>query len=305
MRIQASRLTFIVFLTVTGLNAFSQQSPDLNNSPAQTLLERNARQTARALGMDPNLRKLLELRTQRLAGEHPTLEEIAIRQELLESVEAATLDVDSVIAELTNEQSRIGSIRSALEVRRDRKVNRLPVAALVTGSGAGTAVSATQFTPLGSTIQNVGDGVGIASGAATTILSILAARAQNGPRSAVLGSPNMLAPLLGGTPVLNTNYPPIVLNYLKTVPAGEDPSRGTRLEQLIAQWDRAGLLASANPAVRDQKITHLTSGGDSSVTSSIEELTERIAMLGDVRGVVSLLKRDLATIIRVNLRSPS
>jgi hypothetical protein len=52
----------------------------------------------------------------------------------------------------------------------------------------------------------------------------------------------MLAPLLDGTPVLDTYYPPAVLQYLQTVPVDSDASRGTRLDQLKAQWVQSGRL---------------------------------------------------------------
>jgi hypothetical protein len=227
-----------------------------------------------------------------------TLEELSVRQEFLESVQASLLDVDSVLAELTNEQAELSSFRTALQARRDKKVGHLTTAALLTGSGVGTAVSATQFTSLSSTTQNVGDAMGIGSGIASTILSILAARAQNGPSGTVDQTPNMLAPLLGGTPVLNTYYPPEVLEYLESAPAGEDPSRGTRFEQLMAEWDKAGRLSENDSPQRRQKITALTTSGDPNVKVSIDDLTDRIAMLGDVRGRVSLIKRDLAQLIR-------
>ena len=52
--------------------------------------------------------------------------------------------------------------------------------------------------------QDIGDAIGIGSGVASTVLSILATRRQAGPGATVGEAPNMLAPLLGGTPVLNT-----------------------------------------------------------------------------------------------------
>ena len=33
---------------------------------------------------------------------------------------------------------------------------------------------------------------------------------------------------------------PEVLQYLQSPPMGKDPSPGTRLEQLMAEWDKAG-----------------------------------------------------------------
>ena len=58
----------------------------------------------------------------------------------------------------------------------------------------------------------------------------------------------MLAPLLGGEAVLRTYYPVVVLEYLKSVPPGEDPSRGTRSEQLMKQWDDTGRVTHSGSA---------------------------------------------------------
>ena len=251
----------------------------------------DADETAHIFGLDSKLQRLSSLQSERPNDVPTTLEELSARQ-------ASFLDVDSVLAELANEQSDLSSIRAALQNRRDKTVNRLTTASLLTGSGLGAGVSATQFNALGSTTQDVGDAIGIGSGAASTILSILAARAQKGPSVRVEETPNMLAPLLGGVPAGNTHYPPEVLQYLQSPPMGKDPSRGTRLEQLMAEWDKAGRLSAADPTTRRRQIAALTASDDPAVKLTIDQLTDRIAMLGDVRGRVSLMKRDLADIMR-------
>ena len=126
-----------------------------------------------------------------------TLAEVVLRQKLSEKFEAAGLEVDAVISELSNEQSDLGTVRTELQTKRDKKVAKLTTAALLTGSAIGVAVNATQITSLGNRTANVGDGIGIGSGAASTVLSLLAAKAQNGPEGVVGEAPNMLAPLLG------------------------------------------------------------------------------------------------------------
>jgi hypothetical protein len=176
-------------------------------------------------------------------------------------------------------------------------VNHLTTVALVVGSGLGVGASATQFTGLSNTTQNVGDGIAVGSGAASILLSILASRAQSGPKGTVSNTPNMLAPLLGEVPVLKTSYPPIVLRFLQSVPTGEGQSRESRLEQLMHQWNDTGRLTSTDSGERWRKITVLTATGNSGVRVSIGDLTDRIAMLEDVRGRVSLIKRDLAQIV--------
>jgi len=61
---------------------------------------------------------------------------------------------------------------------------------------------------------------------------------------------------------------------------GEGPSGGTRLEQLMKQWDDTGRLTRSGSAQRKSKIAVLVSSGDPNVSVSIGDLTDRLAMLG-------------------------
>ena len=108
----------------------------------------------------------------------------------------------------------------------------------------------------------------------------------------------MLAPLFDRPAVLHANYPAAVLKYLESVPPEESAQRGTRLEQLKAEWAAAGRLDSSDAVKEQKKISVLTASGEKDVKISINELTDRIAMLGDVSGRVSLMKRDLALLLR-------
>ncbi len=179
----------------------------------QAVASATAAQTAKIFGLSDLVEKLRTLRAERGATTAPTIEERMIRLDLLEAIETATLEIDDVVAEISNERNQLGDLRTALQVRRDKTVGQLTTAALLTGSALGTAVTATQFSTLGSRVQNTGDGIGIGSGVLSTLFSIQAARKQAGPSAPVGESPNMLAPLLGGNPALNTNYPPPVLIY--------------------------------------------------------------------------------------------
>ena len=121
----------------------------------------------------------------------------------------------------------------------------------------------------------------------------MAVRRQRGPSATVGNTPNMLAPLLGGTSELSTSYPPMVLTYLHSIPAGEAPERGTCFEQLISQWTTAGLWHSDTLPNN----TALVASRNPNVKVSIDDLTNRVKMLGDIQGRVSLMKRDLAVLV--------
>ena len=113
-------------------------------------------------------------------------------------------------------------------------------------------------------------------------------------------SPNLLAPLLGGTAeaVLSSFYQDPVMRYLQSVAATGDQTHGTRLEQPVEQRTNAGRLNATDPAKRRRKIAVLSTSTDSKVRISIDDLTDRIAMPTDVSGRVSLMKRDLAVLFR-------
>ncbi len=256
------------------------------------------KQVAEILGMTERLRTLQDLQGYAACNAAATLPELTLRQSLLESIEGSELDVESAVAEIDNERGELGNLQTALRSSRDKTVAKLNAAALITGSGIGAAVSVSQFTSLGSRTNNVGDSVGIGSGATSTLLAYLAVRKAHGPEQSVAEVPNMLAPLFDRPAVLNTHYPAVVLQYLKSVPPGQAGRHGTRLEQLKAEWAEAGRLDSTDAAKEEKKIVVLTTSGEKDVKISIGDLTDRIAMLGDVSGRISLMKRDLALLLR-------
>ncbi len=86
-------------------------------------------------------------------------------------IQTAILDVDGVLADLSNERGQLANLRSSLQSRRDRTVSRLNAAALITGSGLGVAVNATQFSTLSNRTENIGDVIGVGSGVVSTTIA--------------------------------------------------------------------------------------------------------------------------------------
>ena len=270
------------------------------------LSQQQIEQVSDLLGLTPAIKRLQSLQDGENCGTTAgSLEALTLRQLVLESVQAASLDVDSAMGVIANERGTLSNLQTSLKASRDKTVARLNAAALITGSGTGAAVSATQFTTLGAKANNVGDGIGIGSGIASTVLAYLAVRKQHGPEGHVSDVTNMLAPLFDRPPALDTFYPPVVLQYLQLVPPGPTASRGSRLEQLKAEWIESGRLNSSDDTKDQTKILALTAGrGESGVRVSIDDLTDRIAMLGDVSGRIALMKRDLSLVMRFGVKHP-
>jgi hypothetical protein len=255
----------------------------------------HAEQVAGILGITPQVEQALAMRASRPAGAAMTLEELSRRQEISEAILAASFDADGVLAEIAEEQARIAEVGAFLQARRDRGVNLASLASLVTGSGVGIAVNALQFS---SSTADIGNGIGVGSGVASTALSLVGIRLQRGPKRPIGSAPNMLAVPLGRPPALSSDYPEDVLAYLNSVPPGEAPERGTRLQQLLHEWVALGRLDPLDTPKGQKEVDLMTSSLDPKHKLRIDDLTNRAMMLADVAGRVSLMKRDLAELMR-------
>jgi hypothetical protein len=65
----------------------------------------------------------------------------------------------------------------------------------------------------------------------------------------------------------------------------------------MAEWIRVGRLGPAGSPKTEKQIARLTSSLDDKTKLSIQDISDRIAMLGDVTGRVGLIKRDLAALM--------
>lgn len=198
-------MKFSVLLPLAALAAFSgghinlaaQERPGAGVSTAapdgdpRSQLSPHAEQVAGILGIKPQVAQALAIRAGRPAGATMTVEELALRQEISETILAASFDVDGVVAEIEQEQAHIAEVGALLQARRDHGVNLASLASLITGSGVGIAVNALQFS---SSTADIGNGIGVGSGVAPTALSLIGIRLQRGPKLQIGSAPNMLAP---------------------------------------------------------------------------------------------------------------
>lgn len=252
----------------------------------------NADQIANLLGLTETVQRLRGIQSHRSCSTPANLDELSLRQQILETSVSASLDADAAMAEMQNERALLMEVRTGLEGRRDHAVNLLGAANLITGTGLGVAVNALQFSD---STANLGNGLGVGSGIASTVLSIIGIRKQKGPKVPIGGVPNMLAPLFDQPSALNSYYPPSVQSYLDSAPPTGDGQTATRLNQLKAEWQAAGRIPGGSAYQKQLKV--LTVSENSNVKLTIDNLNDRIAMLIDVSGRVALMKRDLADLM--------
>jgi hypothetical protein len=257
-------------------------------------LPATAEQVAREIGVFPLVERVRALAATCAPAGGMSLEELSLRQQITEAVLTASLDVHEVIAEISYEQAQIMGLQDRLSSAKSNKVNTLTLAGILVGSGTsaiGTGMG------LNNATAKAGDWVQVFGGTGGIILSILALNAQGGTGYLPL-APNMLAPLFGRESEKSSIYPQDVWTYLNTVPAANPREKVPWKEQLINEWVKAGRIGPPTAPASQAKIDRLTSGIANRKRLSIGDLTDRNAMLADVRSRVSLMNRDLRDLTR-------
>ncbi len=277
MRAHFARVVICLTIALVGI-AYSQDSTAASG----------AHQLATIIGIET---QVSELQDRQAHGRVPDVQMLALRQDLYMAVFAASLDVDSVLAEIDNESAQLSEMQARLQSRRDRGLNITTIGNIVAGGGSGIIGTAMQ---LNDNTAMLGDQIGLASSGASTALQIYSLHQQHGARAPVGRIPNMLARFFDRPEVLQSHYPDSVWKYLNAAPV---TAQETRRQALISGWIRDGRIGLVTAPSSQPKISQLT-GSMNQVSLSIDIIADRLAMLADVRGRVSLMKRDLAELIR-------
>jgi hypothetical protein len=301
-------LTVSGFLLVLVTTCSAQESPPVategnrgvadtrNNEGERSKLSPNALQTARIIGVESDIEKLSSLSAAREACAAPglSLEELSLRQQINDAVIVASLDVDSVAAEIDYEREQTVELRSIWRYKRDRAIGTTNLAVLAAGTGLGIVSGLLQFSK---TTSSAGNAVGFAAGGLSTLFSIRSFRQVHGGKRPAWVLPNMLAPFLRQPEEQHSHYPDDIWAYLNTAPSGAAP-QATRKEQMFAGWVAAGRIAPPNSPQWKRRLELLTSTNAADKDLNIELMNERAAMLADLANQVSLMKHDLADLLR-------
>ena len=112
----------------------------------------------------------------------------------------------------------------------------------------------------------------------------------------------MLAKLFDQKAEFHSDYPADVWTYLNHVKPVE-PESGPRKTQLIEEWKLAGRIEKTDTPKGRAKIAVMTSSVSQQRALTIDQISDRQAMLADVRAQVSLMKRDLSQLMRAIMPS--
>jgi hypothetical protein len=263
-----------------------------SNEGERSRLPLNALQTARMIGVEADIEKLLSSAAANGTSAGLSLEELSLRQRITETVIAASFDVDAVAAEIDYEREQAVELRSLWRYKRDRAIGSTNVAVLAAGTGLGIVSGLLQFS---STTSSAGNAVGFVAGGISTLFSLHSFRQVHGGKRPAWVLPNMLAAFLGQPEEQHSHYPDDIWAYLNSVPSG---AASSRKEQMLVGWIAAGRIGPSDSPRWKRRIALLTSTNAADKDLNIELLNERAAMLADVGDQVSLMKHDLADLLR-------
>lgn len=202
MRVQESvifralAVSGLLFALLTTCPAQESQlmAPEANPRPAETQsdegehskLPPNALQIAQIIGVEADIEKLSSLADAKGGGAAPalSLEELSLRQRITDTVIAASLDVDSVSAEIDYEREQTVELRSLWRYKRDRAIGSTNLAVLAAGTGLGIVSGLLQFSKTTSTASNA---IGFASGGISTLFSLRSFRQVHGGKRPAWG----------------------------------------------------------------------------------------------------------------------
>lgn len=288
---------FWCLLLLTNFCVCSQAQSSANQATESAALKQlspGAREVAQEIGVSSLLERLMSLpATERGSGAVMSLEALSLRQQITETVVTTSLEIDGVVAEIDSELGQIAAVRAVLEARRDRALAIGSIANIVAGGATGVLGTALQFKD---TTAKAGNIIGVTGGGISTFLSFIGIRQQRGGKEALGVTPNMLAKIFDRPTEFHSGYPEEIWTYLNSIPPTENTSE-TRRAQLLKFWSSTGRIDADNAAKAQGKIELLTSGASQQKKLTIDLLSDRAAMLSDVRSRVSLMKRDLSKLM--------
>jgi hypothetical protein len=249
-----------------------------------------AEQTAEEIGLKPLYDRLRELSTHPETADH--FELLYLQQQVLMQITSASLQVDASAEAVDSEIAEIKELESYMSSRRDSRVARLNLTALILGGAGGTASSALGFT----THDNAAAVFGVIGGATATALSLVALHISRGESRELMVQSNMLSEVFEHPSDVNNVYPQVLVSFMEAI-APNDVDGLSRQDRLIKNWVDVGRIPDPKSTQGQQKIDHLVSLPGEKIQQTISDLEDRQSMLYDLRVRLNYMKLDLAILM--------
>lgn len=239
-------------------------------------------QFASKLGVLSKIQKLQTIRAQANTDASSKLEQLALKEELVESIFICAEELRTVIARVNSEIADTSEVHAHLSEGRDRAVRINTYANLVSGGITGMVGGGLK---LGDVNHLAPDLIDTTEGVIQTALATWALAQQRGEERYIRKSPGLLSHLMNRTSEVEGDFPPSVWAYLNL------PSRNandTIVKSLVDRWFTLNLCLkhSGHRESRASRQLRLSSDEKKNNKVTIDVLEDRMAMLSDLRACI-------------------
>lgn len=246
--------------------------------------------TANIIGVTPLLKKWSAISNSGSASE---TKKLALRQQIIEKVTLANLEVSASLAYIDCEGERTDQLRDRLQRHETKRIERLTLASIIVG--AGTVVSAGVLALTGA--ATAGNIVSIVGGSSEAGLSVYAFRDRE---IGEINHPNNMLQEVWDGPGDHSYFPQVVWRYLNSPVSTDNPS--TVRESLKTEWQTDELLGKPGSEVKQRRMEQLFSNGGE---YSLDDLRAREGMQDLLEARVSMFNQRLARLLREFLNANS
>jgi len=239
--------------------------------------------TANILGMTPLLSEWAEKSKRKQLSD---IQELALKQKIINKIILANLEVASTLAYIDCEGERTDHLRDRLQRHETKRLENLTLASIIVG--AGTVVAAGALALGGAT--NAGNIASIVGGTTEGGLGIYAAQS----REIVDSEPqrNMLYEIWNG-PSNSSVFPQVVWRYLNSPMTPGDPL--TIRDTLKKEWGTEEQLGRPGGETEKRRMAQII-GNDG--TYNMDDLRAREGMEDLVEARISMFNQNLAQLLR-------
>lgn len=271
------------------------QSESFSASTSSTIqgLSPDASQLAEQLGISSALNTLIRARATQADWRHtPAVQ--AVRQDLVEDLFTAELEVRTAQSKLDHEIALADEVRAKLEEGRDKAVTLTAAANLITSAFNGVAGNSLDFSEK---LKLPADILDVTEGGVAGALAAMALWQQKGERKLFSGNPGGMISRIFDTTAKNQDYPASVWTFLNTVPATSTNGL-TRRVTLMNTWTKEGIIRRGQNKW-EHRLSHITKGTIDRHRVTISVLEDRDAMLHDLRATISPMEGLLLEIMNL------
>jgi hypothetical protein len=258
---------------------------------------------ANQLNLAPSLRHLEELRkqTQGYIGERPPLELREdlrdAKEEILEAIEQARLEIEFVQAEFSVEIAGHSEILQAYSESRDNRVNFTNTWSFRTNGALWALAEALDIPTYKYPRYSIPSGsIGILAGIVPSVFSILAVKESSGKHYERAPRPNMLAKMFDYPSSPRIAYPDSVLTYMRGIPPSSLKGK-TRFDEISDRWLEDKNIHVFSDRNSRKQLDFITGSVQNRLT--IQLVADRLTMLQQLSALISQMNRPLLELIMV------